>query len=199
MLHVTTKMNGKMDMMQSISSGFSEACYKRASDPDSPCHGCYSIKMMKRYKNASICFENNSDILKGRILERHELPTINAAFFRFNAHGEIENKTQVLNFFNICKKNKFTNFALWTHDPKIVHQALKEQKKPKNLRLIYSSQKLNKIDKLPKNFDKVFTVFTKKYAESNQIGINCGHKKCIECLQCYKPNDKNTFINELKK
>ncbi|MBR5087960.1 MAG: hypothetical protein IK093_00885, partial [Ruminiclostridium sp.] len=72
---------------------------------------------------------------------------------------------------------------------------------------VVSSPFLNKpipmdiIEKYPE-IDHVFTVYTKKYAKENGIKINCGGKKCMECIlkkiNCYFRNTE-FYINELKK
>ena len=49
-----------------------------------------------------------------------------------------------------------------------------------------------------KNKLKVFTVYTEKHATDNNITINCGTRKCLNCLKCYK-NNNIVIINELLK
>ena len=199
-IHITKRMTGKMEHMQSLSSGFSDSCYVRSNMPDSPCYGCYSIRMMKRYKNAKDRFQKNTDAMNNVLLPSVALPRINASIFRFNAHGEIDNVIHARNFLRIAKHNPRTQFTLWTHDPKKVIAAIKEEGgKPDNLILIYSSQKLNKIDKLPMHFDKVFTCYTKDYIKNNTVDINCGEKKCFDCMTCYDKDNKTVQINELMK
>lgn len=198
-IKITENMSGKMDMMKSLNSGFSKACHIRSKDPESPCYGCYSQKAMKRYKTASVRFQKNTDALSKVLIPEIALPRVNASTFRFNAHGEIENNIHAVNLFRIAKKNPRTQFSLWTHDPKFIQHAIKKEGKPSNLILIYSSQKLNKADRKPKNFDKVFTVYTKDHAKNNHIDINCGAKKCWDCMKCYDPNDTTTHIKELLK
>jgi hypothetical protein len=65
-------------------------------------------------------------------------------------------------------------------------------KKPENLIIIKSSKYLNDISL---SLGKVFTVFTKEYIKENNVSINCGDKKCIDCLICYTQNNTK-FINE---
>lgn len=84
-------------------------------------------------------------------------------------------------------------------------------KKPKNLIVIYSVSLLNHqidINKITSNprlqfIDKVFTVYTLEYLQDNNINIdkfiNCGGRKCIECMKCYNKHNKTVFINEMLK
>ena len=89
-IKLTKKMNGKMEYMQSLNSGFAPSCYVRSNTSDSPCYGCYSMRMMKRYKTAEQRFKKNTDAMCNVLLPDAALPRINASVFRFNAHGEIE-------------------------------------------------------------------------------------------------------------
>lgn len=140
----------------------------------------------------------NTEVLTSRILEDKEIPIINRMYFRFEAFGDLINVTQISNYFNICKKNKNVKFAIWTKNPWIIQEAINGGlKKPSNLQIILSSPKINEVcDDSEYDFvDKVFTVFTKEYIETNHININCGMKKCITCGKCYKKS-REKFINE---
>jgi len=155
---------------------------------------------MKRYENAKNRFQKNTEAMNNVLLPNAALPRINASTFRFSAHGELDNVIHARNSLRIAKYNLRTQFTLWTHDPKKVITAIEEEGgKPDNLILIYSSQKLNKIDKKPLHFDKVFTCYTKDYVKNNTININCGEKKCFDCMTCYDKNNKTVQINELMK
>ena len=84
-------------------------------------------------------------------------------------------------------------------------------RKPKNLIVIYSVSLLNhqiNINKITSNprlqfIDKVFTVYTLEYLQENNINIdkfiNCGARKCIDCMKCYNKRNKTVFINEMLK
>jgi hypothetical protein len=115
----------------------------------------------------------------------------------------LANDIQVINYFNICKANPYTNFALWTKNPQIVYKAiLKGYEKPTNLNIIYSSLFMNqptKIETIKRKYpfiDKVFTVYDEKIAQS--VSINCGARKCLKCRICYEKNDI-TEVNEIVK
>lgn len=198
-IHTTETMSGKMSFLKSINNGFGEGCHRRSKDPESPCFNCYSIKAMKRYPSAANRFQKNTDAMTNVLLPEAAIPRINASVVRFNAHGELSNALHARNLFRIAKRNPRTQFSLWTHDPKYVQEAIRHEGKPENLILIYSSQKLNKADRKPKNFDKVFTVYTKDFVKENQTEINCGKMKCWDCMKCYDPTDTTTHIKELLK
>jgi hypothetical protein len=207
-LHITTNHNGKMDGMQSLSTSplINSQCNKNCKIDGSICSKCFSRKQMGAFPTMNKPLSENYEILTSRILPVNELPLINALYFRFEAFGDLANDTQVINYFNICKANPYTRFALWTKNPQIVYKAiLKGYEKPTNLNIIYSSLFMNqptKIYIIKRKYpfiDKVFNVFTdEKEAWNYNLEINCGTRKCLKCRICYEKNDI-TSVNELVK
>lgn len=200
-VHYTLKHTGKMSGMQSLSTSClcNKNCQNRVRNSNLVCSHCYAQRQMKIYKNLEKCLERNTEILTTKLLTDEEIPLINAAFFRFESFGDLNNIIQVINYFRICKKNKHVKFALWTKNPWIIAEVINNgEKKPRNLQIIYSSPYLNKCDdKLNKYpfIDKVFTVYTKEYIKANSIDINCGAKSCLSCHKCYIKS-KTVYINE---
>ena len=199
-VHITTNHSGKMRGMISLSTSClcNKYCKAYAQDPEKVCHKCYAVTQMKCYKLMQPCFERNTKILTESVIPTEYLPAINAAVFRFEAFGDINNEIQVINYFNICNKNKHVNFALWTKNPGIISRTIKAgYKKPKNLQIVLSSHYLNKVADISRwSFvDKVFTVFTKEYIKENNININCKGESCLLCQKCYHKN-KEKYINE---
>lgn len=201
-IHYTTKHTGKMDGMMSLSTSVlcNPYCQAYAKDPDRICSKCYAATQMKCYTSMQKCFEKNTEILTTKLLGEDEIPLINAAYFRFEAFGDIQNVTQVTNYFNICKRNPHVKFALWSKNPWIINDAINSGvDKPKNLQIVYSSPYINQYKNPGYSFvDKVFTVYDKKFAEQNGIDINCGARSCLACHKCYESNNV-TEVNELLK
>ena len=196
-LHITVNHTGKMTGMQSLSTSCKTNlnCAKYAQIEGSVCQKCYALRQMKYHTNVSEAYERNADILTTRVLDKEELPLINACYFRFEAFGDLHNVTQAINYFNICKKNPDVRFALWTKNPGIIKEIA--DKKPKNLVIIVSSLFLNKpvdIEKMPW-IDKVFTVYDKETIERENVKINCGARNCLECHRCYKKGG-DKYVNE---
>lgn len=197
---------GKMTGIQSLSTSvlLNKQCQKNASVAGSVCQKCYAIKQLKRYSNLDKKLERNTALLTTSVLPVEALPVITSLYFRFEAFGDLNNAIQVVNYFNICKKNKYVHFALWTKNPRFIDQAIKEYniKKPKNLNIIYSSLFLNKPVKAIRdkyNFiDKVFTVYDPETIKNNDIVINCGSRSCIDCLKCYNKNKITEISEKLK-
>ena len=201
-LHFTTKHTGKMTGMQSLSTSCvcNPYCQERSMNGDTICSHCYAQRQMKMYKNLEKCLQNNTEILTKRLLKDDEIPYINAAYFRFESFGDLNNELQVMNYFKICRKNPHVRFALWTKNPWFIRNVLKEEKKPRNIQIILSSVFLNqRTSAWSYDFiDKVFTVYDKKFAEENGITINCGAKSCLKCHKCYVKGTTR-YINEVLK
>jgi hypothetical protein len=194
-VHITIG-KGKMNQINSINTNnlTNEFCKRNSENPKLICSKCYANRLVKFRKQLEIRLQNNSELLSKKIIARKDLPTINALYFRINSFGEIINKKHLINIFNIAKKNPKTNFTLWSKRVKIFTKEMMLIK-PNNLQLIYSNPILdNKSEIIPKNFNKIFTVYSSKYVKDNNIKINC-EKNCMTCLKCYKPN-KIKYIRE---
>lgn len=201
-LHFTTKHNGKMSGMVSISTSVLQnaRCAKNAQIKGSICEKCFAAKQMKVFPSMEKPMIENQRILTSEILPTEKLPTINNLYFRFEAFGDLNNATQVINYFNICKKNPRVKFALWTKNPDFISQAIKAgHGKPDNLNIILSSLFINKERRNAFPFvDKVFTVYDPQYIELHNVEINCGSKNCFSCGLCYEKNDVAIINEKLK-
>lgn len=196
-LFISKNMSGKMEGMVSISTNpvTNDFCQAMSKKDDNICHECYALKYSKYRPNVVKTYQKNAELLSSRVLSMAEIPTLNVSFLRFNSFGELINEIHMENIINICRKNPHLTASIWTKRPNIVN---KFKDIPKNLILVYSSPKMNIRSKLPKRFNKVFTVYDKEHIEKDNIKINC-KQKCIECLKCYKTSDKDVYINEHKK
>lgn len=205
-VHFTLNHTGKMEGMQSLSTSctLNPACAARMKDPDSICSKCFAAAMHKRYSALAACLEKNSVALSQWCYYPEELPIINAAFFRLESFGDLINTDHARNYLRICKRNPWTRFALWTKNPGILARAIEmEGGKPENLNVILSSPFINTpCDASPWPFvDKTFTVYDKpgqKELEAAGGCINCGSRKCLDCLLCYTKNDVKEIRESLK-
>ena len=201
LLKVSTKLTGKMEDMTVISSSMTNNanCQKLSKCNGTICQHCYSKSALSYRPNVRRCYEANGEILSGSIIPKEQLPFINSQYCRFESHGDLHNAIHLENFVNIAKKNHHCQFALWTKQYKIVLDYFKTHKQPKNMNIIISSLMVNKpINPAP--FEaiglkvKTFTVWDKETAKN--VEINCGGRKCIECLACYKKGGRVKVINE---
>lgn len=197
-LHITTKHTGKMHNMWSLSTSVRENPYCKAHRKidGSICEECYAYAQMTRWASMQATFKRNGEILNSSVLPMDELPVINNLLFRFESFGDIASETQVINYFNICKKNPKTDFALWTKNPWLIDAAIKHgAKKPDNLQIILSSMFIGKEDVPKYDFiDKVFTV----YPKGADVEINCGARSCVTCQKCYHNNGIRVINETLK-
>lgn len=198
-----TNHNDKMENMISISTSpmVNRLCPLHAACKNAVCGDCYSRKMAKRFTNLDKKLIRNYELLRSQIIAVADMPILNASICRIEAFGDIDNINQVVNYFNLCKRNKNTTFAMWTKNPAIINTAIKTgNAKPKNLIIIQSSLYKNICDPVKYDFiDKTFTVWNdQETAAKNGIKINCGKLHCINCQKCYKKNTTK-IINELLK
>lgn len=199
---VTWEMNDKLEGFASLSTSplCNDNCIKRMEAGDTVCAHCFSARMNKRFKNLAAKLKRNAELLSTVDIQPEDVPFLNRAFFRFEAFGDLLNTQHFKNLCTIAEANPHTTFALWTKNPWIIPEALAEFgiSKPENMIIVQSSVLLNQ-ETTPANeyIDKVFTVYDKKHAES--VNINCGGRKCAECLRCYTKSDEIEYIAELLK
>ena len=203
-IHFTLNHTGKMEGMQSLSTSclMNPACLARMKDPDSICSKCFAAAMHKRYSALGLRLAHNTQALSEKLYSINELPIVNAAFFRLESFGDLGSVTQAQNYLRLCERNPWTRFALWTKNPGYLAQAIKLNNgyKPFNLNVILSSPYMNTpCDASRWDFvDKTFTVWTKDAIEEQSVQINCGSRKCLDCMLCYTKNDVRE-INEILK
>ncbi len=204
-LHITSH-SGKMELIPSISTSMrlNERCTKRAAIEGSICSKCYAETLLKLRKNMNPCLERNTRLLTSEVLPLEMLPRVNAQIFRFESFGELNNTIQVQNYFNICKVNPYTTFALWTKNLDLVRDVIDAGiEKPSNLNIIYSSPMINKsiadivLDVFPW-VDKVFTGYDKAFIKANGSEVNGGSRDCFNCRVCYSKNDIKEINEQLK-
>ena len=201
-LHFTTKHTGKMAGLASISTAVTtnERCAKNAQIDGSICQKCFASKQMKIFPSMEKPMAENQRILTSEILPKEKIPIINNIYFRFEAFGDLNNATQVINYFRICYKNPKVKFALWTKNPDFIASAIKAgYEKPHNLNIVLSSLFINKERKNTFDFvDKIFTVYDDDYIKENEIEINCGARNCFSCGLCYEKNGISVINEKLK-
>lgn len=195
---ITNQMEGKMKGMNSLntSAECNPFCQKMRETQGMICRSCYSKSTERRYKNARAAFENNYNVLSTHLLTDKEVPRVNSVIFRFQAHGDLANRTHYKNLVKIAETNPDTTFALWTKRLSVVRQGgiIKRD----NIIYVYSTPKLDEASpKLPEGFDKVFSVYSRQYAKDKNVQINCA-KLCFTCQLCYAKNDTH-IVNELIK
>ena len=200
----------KLEGISSISSSVHDNCFCKARQKikDCICKFCYAYNQQSYQTGLK---EHN--ILNGIILRNVLIPVfafkallILYPYLRIESFGDVQNVIQARNYIRIIKAFPKKRCAIWSKNIEVWDKAFAEEGKPKNTTFVYSSAFLNcpaKIDRKKYWFvDHIFTVYTKKFAKDNGIVINCGGRKCLECIlkkiNCYYQNTE-FYINELKK
>lgn len=186
------------------------------------CIFCYADRQQKYQKGTRDKLTRNGEFLSVD-RESDELPTINPVEidgmkpFRYEAMGDLINSAHARNYIRMMYKNPDMNHSLFTKNPNLVWEAVKELGKPKNAVFVYSSSYVNvpeienyeRYNKMCmekfgyKLFDRLFTVWTANIAHRYAIEFNCcgangmKDRKCKNCLNCYKRSGYNEFVNEL--
>ena len=156
-----------------------------------------------RYRKNNKAFARNTEILCGRLLNDSEIPVIDPAvwpLFRFEAYADLQNVTQVLNYFKIARKNPGVRFALFTKNPGYISKAVTVAPVPSNLQIVLSSMALN----TPTNgerfpfVNKVFTVYDNETITRDGVQINCGGRSCMGCQRCFNPNPAGVAVMQVR-
>lgn len=204
-LHYCTNHTGKMNGLHSLSTSVNANpyCIKRQANGNSICAHCFAASMMKQYQALNEVTTRNAEILTASVLPVSVLPLIPVRYFRFESFGDLINTNQVINYFNIARKNPDTLCALWTKNQHLIAKAIEMgNEKPANLQIVLSSPLVNKPIKATKYsfIDKIFTVYDKQAAKA--VNINCGARSCLACGRCYRPNpngERIQYVNEILK
>lgn len=203
---ITWKHTGKMENMVSLSTSvlLNENCKAHRNCAGSICENCYAFEQLHAYKTQRVKLERATEFLTSHVVDFDNIPVLNVKLFRFESFGDLNNSIQVINYFNIARKNPDTTFTLFTKNPFIIDYALKEYgvSKPENFIVILSSLFKNhefNIDKMKALYpfvDKIFTVYTPEYINENGITINCGARNCFTCRKCYDKNNGIEYLHE---
>lgn len=193
-LQITTG-SGKMDGIRSLNTNplENEFC-KAMRKTDAICSKCYSAWFLEHiYKYSCVKpWTENGRLLSTLPLEEIGTPYVYDDVFRIHSHGELINGLHAENIIKIAKKNRNTLFVLWTKRANLLPKKI-----PKNLKIIKSNPQIDKpINEVPEGFHGIFNVFTKEYANKNNIDINC-EGKCRQCMKCYDRKHSAGIINEI--
>ena len=201
--HKANKLEGICSISSSVHDNI--FCKARRLIKDCICSHCYAHNQQAYQTGLK---EHN--ILNGIILRNILIPVkafkllvIIFPSLRIESFGDVQNVIQARNYIRIIKAFPRKRCAIWSKNLLIWEQAFMLEGKPNNTTYVHSSSKVNVVDVIDtKRFyfvDHVFTVFDKKYAKQHNIIINCGGRKCMDCIRkrinCYFRNTE-FYINE---
>lgn len=207
---IVNHMANKLEGICSISSSVHDNCFCKARRKikDCICAYCYAHNQQSYQTGLKEHNILNGFIFRNTILPIEALKKLVLIFpyLRIESFGDVQNVIQARNYIRIIKAFPEKRCAIWSKNIAIWAEAFRIEGKPDNTTYVHSSSFLNKpddinLDKYP-FVDHIFTVYTKSYAKKNKIEINCGGRKCIECIMAQKAcyfRKTSLFINELKK
>lgn len=205
----STEMSGKMSGMVSLStSPHGERC-KANAERYEVCKHCYAKRCDAMYSALHKNLLQNLQILTTTEIAPDAWPRISYNAWRevrLESFGDVNNETQVVNYFNLCKANPKVQFTVWTKNIDLYYKAVRNgNAKPENLIIIFSSPMLNTEVWIPDYYagiiDKVFTVYTAEWLIANgkePSFINCGARSCKACKKCYR-NNGIVYVHEILK
>lgn len=200
LVYISTGMTGKMEGIPAISTSVlsNPVCAARSRINGSICQKCFAQNTVSNYGALRDHVTDNYMVLNSRLLSADELPAVYSDICRLEAFGDLASVTQARNYIRIAKKSPWCTFAIWTKNPAYLDKAIQEEGKPENLICILSSNFINRVDSAARwNWvDHVFTVYSPDYIGSNDISINCGGRKCKECMRCYTVGNPDFHISE---
>jgi hypothetical protein len=204
---ICTNHSGKMKGMISVSSSCknNDFCEKMRKIPGTVCEKCYAQNQLSYQKTTREKYEKSGLELSTSIISWNSLPVFEGVeTVRLESFGELINTVHAMNYINIIRKNPDINFGWWTKRPDLINQAISEMEItfPDNCNVIYSNPYIDQLPKLQKYsfVNGYFTVWsTEEKALEHGCIINCGKRKCKDCLECYDAHDGIFLINELLK
>lgn len=206
LLSVSQGLTGKMTGMPAITTSMlcNAHCQKLSNIIGTVCEKCYTMKYLKSRPAVEKCYAENTDLLTTSIIPIKQLPFINAAMCRLETFGDIVNTTHLQNYVNLIKKNNHCMFSLFTKNYTVVFDYFKTHKQPKNLSIVISSLIINEpfeLEFIPDYLTnvKIFTVYSKPFAKGNNVAINCGKNRCVDCRRCYTKNKNPIYVSEILK
>lgn len=205
--HCTGKMKGLWAINTSMK--INPLCQVLARHEDYVCNKCYAEQYLAFRKSAGIKFEENFKKLTEKVFDivpdiENEMYGMEKKIFRIEMYGDVYNENQILNYLLLAIFNPGVTFGWWTKHINMVQNVLTKTGLtiPANLSMVHSSIKLNVPSTLYSPgegiVDHVFTVYTSKFADENNMETNCAAMSCYDCQRCYRKGG-DFYINELLK
>ena len=205
----------KMADMVSISTNtlLNEHCRERVERGVGICKDCYADRQVNTWTSMQPKLTFNTEFLTSKIWDIESIPNVNCLYFRFEAFGDLMpikqgGINQFANYCNFARVNKETKFALWTKNPWVIKQALKQGVViPKNLVIVFSvlatdflitDSFVSAVKKAYPFVNKVFAVYTKEFINDHDVVVNCGARSCFKCHRCYSKKTDVVVIEEKK-
>lgn len=205
-----TEHSGKMQGIPSISTNkYTNCnCLKMSKLNGCICSKCYVDGVAKRYPNLIQALQHNTEVITARILTGAELQVLskhfaNTLICRFEAFGDLNNETQIINYSNIARACKYTKFALFTKQFGLLLNWFRNGGRlPNNITVVLSTPYINteiyneKLELFKAYHER--TIIFSVVDDPNNKKINCGGRKCLECRNCYDAENPHNVTELLK-
>ena len=205
-----SELSGKLKGFWAVSTSVlkNARCQARARVHGCICKDCYAAAGASRYDGLALVLDINFQIMnRWRISAAAwatlQIPSINCKA-RIESHGDVATVCAAVNNVRIIKSHPWLTFGVWTKNADLYKAAFKEEGgKPANMVFLVSSPMENEVFEVPEDLkqyvDHVFTVYTPAYIAEHGIVINCGGRKCADCMRCYTLGNTDYYISEQKK
>ena len=185
-------------------------CVARMLNGEAVCSKCFANSLMKVRKGIKLTTGQNFAILNAKEIEEapklHWTPKALAInphrLSRIESFGDVASVLQAANYIRIARGNTDCKWAAWSKNDDLWCEAFERYGKPKNLKYIHSSLKINVPDEIPAKYlkwvDHRFTVYTEEYLLEHGIKSNCAGISCVSCENCYEDDKPFDIIEKLR-
>ena len=191
--HDTKESKSKLAGLDSISTCCLDnpLCEALRKIPGSICQKCYAATQQSRQPELSERNIINGLVLRNFLIPRKYFALLHfaplATYRRVESFGDVANVTQARNYCRIITAHKAARFGVWSKHEGIYKAAFKaEGGQPKNASFVYSSVFVDTPAPLPDGFDHVFTAYHPATITAEGIEINCGGRRCADCIRAKK-------------
>ena len=173
------------------------ACIARMRNGESVCAHCFSAAIQKFRQGVKLTTSQNYVTLNSQEIAvapkvhwtENALKINPHKLSRIESWGDVASVLQALNYIKLVYENPDCRWAAWSKNTWFWVQAFRKVGKPKNLKFIKSSLRVNEIEPL-KDWeipwvDRRFTVCTKEWLDANGLKSNCAGIRCVTCEDCY--------------
>ena len=185
-------------------------CVARMLNGEAVCAHCFSCALQKIRPGLKLTTGQNFATLNATEIETAPKVKWTPKALRINpdrltrieSFGDVASVLQAINYIRIMKANPDCRFGAWTKNLDLWVEALKQEGKPENMTLVFSSLRINMPDAIPHwalpYVDHRFTVYTKEWLLAHGVKSNCAGISCATCKRCYRKDTEFDIMEILR-
>lgn len=185
-------------------------CVARMLNGEAVCAHCFSCALQKIRPTLKLTTGQNFATLNATEIETAPKVKWTPKALRINpdrltrieSFGDVASVLQAINYIRIMKANPDCRFGAWTKNLDLWVEALKQEGKPENMTLVFSSLRVNMPDAIPHwalpYVDHRFTVYTKEWLLAHGVKSNCAGISCATCKRCYRKDTEFDILEILR-